>query len=310
MLPVAEILAQLGGSATFAELSKLVPRRALTKAVGQGEVVRLAHGVYGHPQLAADLSTAIAHAGVLSHTSAALAWRLPVLAAPPKPHVTIPPNRNAKAGPPAVLHWADLPAIDRSRGRTSLERTVIDCARMLPFGEALAVADAALTTGRLTAEELVAATVRSRDRDRPNAVKVATAADARSESFLESILRSLLLETDIGGFEPQVHVDTPGGRVRVDLGNRAVRIALEADGYAFHGSPAKFVQDCRRYDDLVSAGWLVLRFAYQQVLGDPEWVIATIRSALAQRSGVRRCQAGPVAVGRVGSVIQSDQEPM
>ncbi|MET7281084.1 DUF559 domain-containing protein [Kribbella sp. NPDC005582] len=79
---------------------------------------------------------------------------------------------------------------------------------------------------------------------------------------------------------------TPGGRVRVDLGNRRVRIAIEAEGYEFHGSPAKFAADCRRYDDLVSAGWLVLRFTYQQVLGDPVWVVSSIRSALAQRSAV------------------------
>jgi len=283
MLPVAEMLAQLGGSATFAELSRLVPRRALAKAVRQGEVVRLTHGVYGHPQLAADLATAIAHAGVLSHTSAAFAWRLPLLTTPPKPHVTIPPNRNAKAGPPAVIHWANLPATDRRRGRTSLERTVIDCARMLPFGEALAVADAALATGRLTAEELSAAALHSRGRGRSNAVDVAAAADARSESFLESMLRSLMVTAGIGGFEPQVHVITPGGQARVDLGNRAVKVAVEAEGYEFHGTPAKFAEDCRRYDDLVSAGWLVLRFTYQQVLGDPAWVIATIRSALAQR---------------------------
>ncbi len=284
MTSAAEILAQLGGWATFAELAKVVPRRALAKAVRDGDVVRLARGVYGHPQLAADLSTAMAHGGVLSHTSAALAWRLPLRGTPPKPHVTIPRNRRAKAGPPAVLHWADLPATDLRRGRTSLERTVVDCARILPFGEGLAVADAALATGRLTAEELQAAALRARGRGRPNAVRVALSADARSESFLESIVRSIALDAGIDDFEPQVVVMTPGGRVRVDLGNRSIQIAFESEGYEFHGSPAKFAADCRRYDDLVSAGWLVLRFTYQQALGDPVWVIATMRDAIAQRT--------------------------
>jgi hypothetical protein len=34
---------------------------------------------------------------------------------------------------------------------------------------------------------------------------------------------------------------------------------------------------------VVAAGWLVLRFSYDQVLSDPVWVIATVRRALARR---------------------------
>ncbi|TDD62813.1 DUF559 domain-containing protein [Kribbella antibiotica] len=288
MRSVAEILTQLGGSATYAELTAVIPRRALDRAVRNGDVVRLTRGVYGHPQLGADRSTALAHAGVLSHTSAALAWRLPLLSAPPKPHVTLPTHRKARSGPPAVLHWADLPAADLRRGLTSLERTVIDCARILPFGEALAVGDAALATGQLGLEELQIAADRARGRGRANAIAVATAADARSGSFLESIVRSLLLEAGIDDFEPQVLVLTAGRPARVDLANRRLRIVLEAEGYEFHGSPAKFADDCRRYDELVAAGWHVLRFTYQQILGDPAWVIATVRSAMAEARAVQK----------------------
>ncbi|GAA0586649.1 DUF559 domain-containing protein [Kribbella sandramycini] len=287
MTPVAEILAQLGGWATFGDLRKITGRRALAGALARGDVVRPARGIYCHPQLADDRSAAAAHTAVLSHTSAALAWGLPLLVAPPKAHLTIPTNRNARPGPPAVLHWADLPAADLRRGRTSLERTVLDCARILPFGEALAIADAALATGRLTAEELQAAALRSRGRGRPNVVRVGSVADRRSESFLESVLRGVLLSAGIERFEPQVLVGTPGGRARVDLGDQVGRIALEAEGYEFHGTPAKFADDCRRYDELVSAGWLVLRFTYQHVLGDPDWVVDTVRSAIAQRADER-----------------------
>ncbi|MBP2349878.1 very-short-patch-repair endonuclease [Kribbella aluminosa] len=38
-----------------------------------------------------------------------------------------------------------------------------------------------------------------------------------------------------------------------------------------------------RYDEMVAAGWLVLRFTYEQVVGDPAWVVATVRAALARR---------------------------
>ncbi|TDC33045.1 type IV toxin-antitoxin system AbiEi family antitoxin domain-containing protein [Kribbella albertanoniae] len=288
MRSVAEVLAQLGGSATFAELAAMTSRRALARAVKSGEIVRLTRGVYGHPQLSARRSTALAYAGALSHTSAAQAWRLPLLVSPPKPHVTLPVHRKVKVGPPAVLHWADLAATDLRRGLTSLERTVVDCARILPFGEALAVGDAALASGHLSSEELQAAADGVRGRGRANALAVAAAADARSASFLESIMRSLLLSAGIYDFEPQVLVTTAGRLARVDLGHRRARIAIEAEGYEWHGSSPKFAEDCRRYDDLVAAGWLVLRFTYRQVLDDPDWVIATVRAALAQRGAVQK----------------------
>ncbi|MGZ0150875.1 endonuclease domain-containing protein [Kribbella sp. WER1] len=96
-------------------------------------------------------------------------------------------------------------------------------------------------------------------------------------------MRSLLIDAGLDGFEPQVVVSAGGVLVRVDLGHRTARIALEAEGYEFHGSAAKFAADCRRYDDLVAAGWLVLRFTYQQVIGDPAWVVETIRKAVNDR---------------------------
>jgi very-short-patch-repair endonuclease len=97
------------------------------------------------------------------------------------------------------------------------------------------------------------------------------------------MLRALLIAEGIEGFEPQVLVSNGRFHARVDLGHRVAQVALEADGYEFHGSRRDFAADCRRYDELVAAGWLVLRITYEQILGDPSWVISTIREALAQR---------------------------
>ena len=283
MTVVAEILARLGGCATAAQLVGLVSPGALKAAMQRGEVERLARGVYGLPSLGADRLAAIAYDGVVSYTSAATAWGLPLLVRPEKPHVTVPAHRRPRPGRPAELHWAAVSHEERDARLTGLLRTVLDCSRLLPFGEALAVADAALATGRLAKEELEAAAEAMRGPGRPNAVRVAATAITRSESFLESMLRSLLIGAGIEDFEPQVVVYAGGIRVRVDLGHRAARIALEAEGYEFHGSPGAFAADCRRYDDLVAAGWLVLRFTYQQVIGDPFWVIETVRAALVGR---------------------------
>ncbi|HET6988341.1 MAG TPA: DUF559 domain-containing protein, partial [Kribbella sp.] len=131
--------------------------------------------------------------------------------------------------------------------------------------------------------ELLAATTAMRGSGCPNARRMAEAATCHSGSILESMLRALLISEAIDGFEPQVLVSSGWFRARVDLGHRVARLAVEADGYEFHGSRRDFAADCHRYDELVAAGWLVLRFTYEQVIGDPAWVVATIRAALAQR---------------------------
>lgn len=261
----------------------MVSPGALKVAVRRGEVERLARGVYGLPSLGPDRLAAIAYDGVVSYTSAAVAWGLPLLVRPEKPHVTVPAQRRPRPGRPVELHWAAVSPAERGVRLTCILRTVLDCARLLPFGEALAVADAALVTGELVKEELQAAANAMRGPGRPNAIRVAAEANRRSESFLESMLRSLLVSAGVDGFEPQVVVAAGGIRVRVDLGHRTARIALEAEGYEFHGSARKFAADCRRYDDLVAAGWLVLRLTYQQVIGDPAWVVETVRATLATR---------------------------
>jgi very-short-patch-repair endonuclease len=280
---VGELLAQQRGWATYAQLAAATSTRAVSAALRRGEVERIGHGIYALPGLPTDLVAALAYDGVLSHQSAAAAWGFPLLVAPPKPHVTLPPNRRPKAGPPAVLHWAGCSAEERRGRLTSASRTALDCARVLPFGEALAIADAALAGGHLGHQELVSSAVALRGPGCPNARRVAAAATSLAGSFLESMLRALLITEGIDGFEPQVLVSNGRFRARVDLGHRAARLALEADGFEFHGSRRDFAADCRRYDELVAAGWLVLRITYEQVLGDPAWVARTIREALAQR---------------------------
>jgi len=158
----------------------------------------------------------------------------------------------------------------------------MDCARILPFGEALAVADAALASGLTRKDQLIRAAAAMRGPGRPNARRVAALADGYVDSFLESMLRALLLEAGIDGFEPQVGVECGSLRVRVDLGHRKARVALEADSFEFHGSRAALAADCRRYDELVAAGWLVLRFSYEQILSDAAWVVEMVCRTLAR----------------------------
>ncbi|MEV6410472.1 DUF559 domain-containing protein [Kribbella sp. NPDC051718] len=286
MESVRELLVGNQGQATFATLVAATSRRKLASAVASGAVERLARGVYILPATPSAEQVAIAYDGVVSHLSAATAWELPLLARPDKPHITVPRKRNPKQGPPAVLHWAPIAKEDRRNRLTSVLRTVLDCARILPFDEALAVADGALAKGLMNQDEFAKAADAMRGPGRPNARRVAAAVHEGSGSFLESMLRALLLTKEIEGFEPQLRVETGSFPVQVDFGHGPARIALEAEGFAFHGSSGDFAADCRRYDELVAVGWLVLRFTYWQVLAEPKWVAEMIRAALEQRAAV------------------------
>ena len=62
---------------------------------------------------------------------------------------------------------------------------------------------------------------------------------------------------------------------------------LEADSFYWHGHRAALVMDCRRYDDLVAAGYVVLRFSWEHILGDPDWVVSVVRAVLAARQSKR-----------------------
>jgi very-short-patch-repair endonuclease len=69
----------------------------------------------------------------------------------------------------------------------------------------------------------------------------------------------------------------------VDALWRRQRLIAELDGHAAHATPAAVERDRRRELTLRSAGFSVLRYAWAQVTGDPEAVLADLRGALARR---------------------------
>jgi very-short-patch-repair endonuclease len=152
----------------------------------------------------------------------------------------------------------------------------------MPFPEALAVADSALAQSWVRKEELVAAARQRPGAGRQRRLRVAEAADQRPDNPFESVLRGTLLAAGLTTFEPQGEVWLGHRCLHPDLVDHAARIAIEADSFAFHGSPDDLERDCERYDALTAGGWTVLRFAYRQVMGRPEWVVATVRTTRAK----------------------------
>jgi very-short-patch-repair endonuclease len=274
-MSVVEILTRLGGVATTSTLVRLSSRAELEQALAGGQVRRVGRGRYVLPVVADALQEAHSLAGVLSHTSAALAWGWPVKTIPEQPHVTVPHKRKVRRGRRVVLHRRDLTADEIVDGRTSRDLTLEQCLRALPFDEALAVADSALRQG------YPAAALRALSRDVRGAGaarvrRVAAHADPRAANPFESGLRAAALSVPGLHTVPQVQI----GDARPDLVDVDLRIVLEADSFQWHGGRAQLRRDAHRYNRLVLDGWLVLRFAWEDVMFSPELVHSNLVQAV------------------------------
>jgi len=270
---VLEAMAELGGVATTATLARLTSSGRVRSAVARGEIVRVGRGRYRTTDADRALRRAVELRGMASHLSAAQVhgWEIPH--APSRPWITVPRNRQVPRERRALVFWADLS--EESGFVTSEVRTVVDCARRCPFPEALAVADSALRAG-VDHELVVRAAGAVRGKGAAQAVRVASCASALPANTFESVLRALALEAGLDVLA-QAEIDLGDRTVRPDLVDRERRVVLEADSWEFHAGKDAFQRDCRRYTDLVVAGWTVLRFTWWQVMHEPDWVRSCLR---------------------------------
>ncbi len=69
--------------------------------------------------------------------------------------------------------------------------------------------------------------------------------------------------------------------IRVDFRVVDLPIAIQCDGWAYHGlRPASFERDHEHDATLTAAGWTVLRFTYRAITTRPAWTARTIRQAI------------------------------
>lgn len=271
-IDAVEVLVLLGGAADYAQLIHHgCSRSSLRGAVAAGLVLSVARGRYALPTAVDPRRSAVRVKGLASHTSAALHWGLAMARAPQRPHVTVSRSRSRIASRGVQLHWSDVPPNDAGDHVTEPRRTVIDCARTLPFGEGLAVADSALRDQLVDAADLRHHAGLLRGPGAETARRVAAQADALAANPFESMLRALALDAGLD-VRPQVAITQDGFLARVDLADVHRRLVLEADSFTFHGHREALARDCRRYDELVLLGWRVLRFAWEHVMLEPDWV--------------------------------------
>ncbi len=289
---IALLLRHHGGTLTTRQLLRRFTRRELETACRAGYLIRARRGVYLGAAASPLRRAAVEAGGAASHLSAAGHLGLDVWTAPAVAHVTVPPSRRARRRPGVRLHWRDLDPDDVRGDVTRPLRTVLDCAGSEPFPEALAIADSALRSGMVEREQLLAAGDAEPRSTRGRCLAVARAADPRAANAFESVLRGTLIRAGMRCFVPQYPVALPRFTAHVDLGDPATRLAVEAEGFTYHAHHDAFTADCERYDELVAAGWGVLRITVAQLRRDPSEVVRLVGAARRERRTQRR-KPGP-----------------
>ncbi|WP_129336541.1 hypothetical protein [Cellulomonas endophytica] len=221
---------------------------------------------------------------VLSHTSAALLWGLPVWTSTPLVvHVRQRHAPGSGRDRGVVRHrggWdTTRTAVVAGLPVTDLAQTVADCLSGLAAGPALVVADAALRAGadRAAVDEILAGQRSGRTRG----AAVLALADPGAESAGESMTRFALLRGGLPAPVTQPSVGTRLGTFWADLGWPEHRVLLEYDGrskYAVAGGEA-VVREKRREDAVLDEDQRLVRVAAED-LRRPAELVARVRRLL------------------------------
>lgn len=271
-------LRRLGGVSDSKTLIAAVGVREFRLALREGHIVKAGPNRYVLPGGKERLEAAARVAGSLSHVSAAQHHGWKVKRPPEKIQVVVPRGRRLSTERREGLEIFHGP-IDGIV--TDKVRTVIDCARLLPFDEALGIADSALRDPAVTMEALLEAARASPRTGRSRVLRVLKYADPGAANTFETSLRALCIEA---GFNVETQVKI--GHAFCDVADRTRRVAIEGDSYRYHSDPDGFYRDVRRHTGFARRGWLVLRFTVEDVLESPDYVLAVLHDVLIQRSGV------------------------
>lgn len=305
------------------ELATLLPhgvgrRERITSATSTSSVSRWLGGgalVLVHPGVVAladrtDDWTVRARAAVLwaraplSHLSA-LALHELVPAPPAGPvHVTVPAGRWPRGSAGVVAHRTTLPGrMSRARGLPVLEpaRSLVDAwawasspgrneraEREVPVLRQ-AVIEAVRTRAVDVAEIRAESDSQRRHGGRAQLQHLLelVAGGCQSELEIWGVLQVLRL-TGLPPFVQQHRVVLlDGRRLDLDAAWPEVRVAVELDGAAFHGSREQRERDLRRDTALAALGWVVLRFSYRRLTTDPEGCRREIEAVVRRRLGDR-----------------------
>lgn len=286
---IAGFIASHDGVASRSELEALgLSSDAVDQRSRTGRLHRIHRGVYslspfltskGHARAAV---LACGDGAFLSHRSAAHVHGL-FRTGPRRIEVTIPTNNGRKQRPGITLHrCAVTPTEVTTDGHiplTSLARTLLDLAEVVPHRILMAATDRAEDLRLLDLRDVRA--VLTRNPHRHGAPKLASAITEYEQGpVLRSILERDFLVLCHKHQLPIPHTNRTLGPYEADFHWPEHRLIAETDGRAHHARRKAFTKDRVRDAELLADGWRTVRFTYAQVVHEAAWVAGILRRAL------------------------------
>jgi hypothetical protein len=292
------------GVATRVDLTLASSTSSVARWTAAGDLLHVHPGVVMLPRAAEDpLARARAATlwakGPLSHRSALALWDV-VAPSDGLLHVTVPADRYPRRTSGVVVHRTTvrLPTTTvRGIAVTSLGRSLVDT-----WDWAHRSKKGRRNGGEPVVRQAVIESVRSR-RIGVGALRVesatlrAHAGKTALTTLLDLVEQGCQSELEIWGVTHVLpgapHLPAPvqqhsvrlgnGRWVRLDAAWPELRVAVELDGAAFHGSREARERDLRRDTALAALGWVVLRFSYARLMADPEGCRREIEAVVRQR---------------------------
>lgn len=176
---------------------------------------------------------------------------------------------------------------------TTAARTAFDIARVLPAAEAIPIVDALLNaTGVKAADVAALADRHSGARGIRRLRAVLALVDGGAESPQETRVRLLLVNAGLPRPETQIEFrNLHRKRIRVDMGWREWKVAVEYDGVQHWDDPYQRSWDIERIALLEAAGWIVIRVSAEMLSRRPNMVVERVRTNLAERGAYGRPEA-------------------
>jgi very-short-patch-repair endonuclease len=283
-MELAELVRLQGGVISLAQARACgLCERTVQRRVAAKDWVRLHPGVYldtsrtldGRGRIRAAALWLGEHATVSG--LAAAFWHGLVDRPPACVEITLPERLHRAPRPGVVIRRRDLAPADRVHRDglivTGRPLTVLEVAAR----DGAALLDRALQQRQVTYPQLQTAFARMKGgRGATRASALLRAAAIGADSTAERLLLRILRGAGITGWVLGHRV----GRWKLDVAFPERKVAIEFDSWAWHTEHDRFVDDRRKTNDLLAAGWTPLRFTWRDLTETPEQVLAHVRRAL------------------------------
>jgi hypothetical protein len=278
------VAARQWGLITWAQAGADLTRHQIEHRIASGRLIKVRKGVFAvagvPPSWEQTVMAAVLAAGegaVASHFTAGALWGLPSVE---REYLEISTDRSDQrrlrgvAAHRTNTFLAEEHTTVRGIPVTAPERTLVDCSGRLSVGQLGVATDNGIRRGILRLEVLRRGSAGLRPAPGRHPRKIHAVLALRlpgydpGESNLQMRFARVLVAHGCPEPQTEYRVRIGGKRYRIDLAYPDAMVAIEIDGWEWHHTRSAFDHDRARANDLVAAGWTVLRFT--STMGDAD----------------------------------------